>query len=246
MISAVIIARNEAANIERCVHSLLPVADDILVLDTGSSDNTRQLAEAAGARSKAVAWQGYAATKNAGYEGAKYDYILSLDADEALSPDLQQSISSIKKNLQGAYAFNRLTFFGEKPIRHAGWYPDTKVRLFHKANAKWVGEFVHETLELSPGTPVTHLQGDLLHYSIRDAADQWERTRAYAELAARKMHAEGKRYSVFKHWFSPLARFVSMYFLKLGFLDGKEGWLISRISAKSIALRYTWLKKLED
>lgn len=245
MISAVIIARNEAANIERCVHSLLTVADEVLVLDTGSSDNTAALAEAAGARSVAVEWKGYAATKNEGYKLAKYPWILSIDADEVLSARLEESILSVKKSLEGAYSFNRLTYYANKPIRHCGWYPDVKTRLFHRDEASWKGEFVHEQLKTNPGINITHLKGDLLHFSIRDAEDHWERTSEYAELAAKKMHAAGKRYSILKHTFSPIGRFLSMYIVKLGFLDGKEGWQICRTSAKSIALRYEWLKTFE-
>ena len=244
VISAVIIARNEAANIGRCVRSLLPVADEVLVLDTGSHDNTKEVAEAAGAQAYSVEWKGYAETKNEGYKRAAQPWILSLDADEVLSETLKRSILAVKEELKGAYRFNRLTFFGEKPVRHCGWYPDSKVRLFPKDQAKWEGEFVHEKLVVATGTEIIFLQGDLLHYSIRDREDHWARTREYAQLAAQKMHASGKRYSLLKHIFSPLSRFLKMYVFQLGFLDGKIGWYICYTSARSIGLRYRWLRKM--
>ncbi|MFK7969524.1 MAG: glycosyltransferase family 2 protein [Bacteroidia bacterium] len=242
MISAVIIARDEANNIARCIQSLLPVADEILVLDTGSNDNTRAIAEAAGAATHAVTWQGYAATKNEGYTRARYDYILSLDADEALSETLQKAILNQKSSLRGAYSFNRLTFYGEKAVRHCGWYPDVKVRLFHTKEAKWEGAFVHETLILKEGVEKTHLKGDLLHYSIKNKQDHIARAKQYAQLAGQKMHAQGKRYSWLKAHASPLARFIRMYMFKGGFLDGAVGWKVCWISAKAVYWRYQALR----
>ena len=246
MISAVIMARDEAENIERCIRSLLPVSDEVIVLDTGSKDETLQLAEQAGAKTFQVEWKGYAQTKNEGYQQARFNYILSLDADEVLSEELQESILLARENLHGVYRMSRLTFYGKVPVKYCGWYPDPKVRLFPKDKARWVGEFVHEKLVYDPELRLTHLTGDLLHYSIKDAEDHVARAREYARLYARKMKAEGKRFSILKYWLSPVARYLSMYYGKLGILDGIVGSKVCRVSAQAIRWRYEYLRELEQ
>jgi len=245
-LSAIIIAKNEALSIGQCLESLHPVADELLVLDTGSTDNTRSVAEASGARVVNVPWQGFAQTKNEGYRLAQYPYILSLDADEVLSPALQQSILEVKNKLNGAYQFARLNNYYGRWLRHGGFYPDTKIRLFHRDEAQWQGDFVHETLRLSPNVQVTQLSGDLWHYTTADISDHVARINRYSSLAAQEKWQSGQRFRVVKLLFSPFARFCKIYFLKAGFRDGRAGLLVALLSAWSVLLRYAKLWQLQN
>lgn len=244
-ISAVIIAHNEAHNIGRCIEGLKGIADEVLLMDSGSTDGTQEIAAKAGARVVQQPWAGYAAQKNSANALAEGPYILSVDADEAPSPDLAASIIRAKSaGLQGAYSFNRLTNYCGTWVRHGGWYPDVKVRLFHKDAARWEGEHVHEVLRLDPGLGVTHLKGDLLHWSYRDVADHLQRIERYSDLHARKLHEAGRRGGAVKRWLSPVAKFIQGYLLQLGFLDGMAGLRIAWYSAHAVRLKYVKLQRL--
>ena len=236
-ISAVIITLNEAENIERCINSVKDVADEILVFDSGSTDNTKVLAENSGAKVIDIDWEGYAATKNKAIALASFDYILSLDADEALSEELAGHIKKGKPTLSKAYSFNRLNNYCGKWIKHGGFYPDKKVRLFNRNSARWKGDFVHETLEIDNNVEIKHLKGDLLHYSYVSIEDHLKRAHKYAELAAQRMAAEGKG-KFANVIINPLFRFFKTYFLKAGFLDGKYGLYLSGITAYEVYLKY--------
>jgi glycosyltransferase involved in cell wall biosynthesis len=227
LFSAVIIARNEAHNIARCLAPLLRATDDVLVLDSGSSDGTPELCRNLGARVVETDWKGYAANKNQANELAKYPWILSIDADEVVSEELLQSLLTLQPESNAAYALDRFTNYCGTWVKHSGWYPDWKVRLFDKRQCRWEGAFVHETLYLPPGTQIHRLQGKLYHYSYQNSDDHWERIERYAELSARQMLAEGKRPSIFKQLLSPVARFFRTLVLKKGFLDGALGWKLS-------------------
>lgn len=241
-ISAIIITKNEARNIGRCLASLEGIADEVIVLDGHSTDETVEICKAHGARVLAQDWLGYAATKNLGNEMAAHPYILSLDADEAISPALRDSILAVKGNLTGAYRFNRLAFYCGKPIRHCGWYPDAKVRLFPRGCARWEGAHVHETLATDADVRVTHLQGDLLHHTYHSVAEHRERARRYAALAAERLRGRGKVGLLLKAAFSPGWRFFQMYCLRLGFLDGWRGWRICTITAREVGRKYWWAR----
>lgn len=244
-LSAVIITRNEARNIGRCIGSLQGVCEDVVVVDSGSTDGTRTIAQGLGARVVERAWTDYSDQKNFANAQAAHDRVLSLDADEALSPELQASLLAVKHNgLNGACAMHRLTNYCGSWVRHGGWYPDTKVRLFDRRTARWEGAHVHETLALAPGTPITLLNGDLLHYSYHTIADHLERIERYSDLHARKMLAEGRRAGPVKRWLSPVAKFLQGYVLQAGFLDGRAGFDIARISARAVALKYAKLNAL--
>ncbi len=244
-ISLVVITLNEAANIGRCLESVKGVVDEMLVLDSGSTDGTIEICEKLGARVVHTPWEGYAATKNKGYQQATHNYILWLDADEVLSTALQQSILKVKGQLAGAYSCNRLNFYYGYPMRHGGLYPDAKPRLFHREQATWTGDFVHETLQLQPGTALAHLQGDLLHYTTHNIADHVARINKYSSLAAEGMLQRGKRFSVLKLMFSPIWRFKKMYLLKGGFMDGIPGLVVALLSGYAVALRYAKLWALQ-
>ncbi|MBK9628786.1 MAG: glycosyltransferase family 2 protein [Flavobacteriales bacterium] len=196
-ISAVIITRNEAHNIERCIVSLKGLVDEVIVVDAESTDATHTIAEQAGAQVIIRAWTDYTDQKNFANAKAKSPYILSMDADEAVSPVLRASLlTAISAGLKGAYQVDRLTNYCGTWVRHGGWYPDPKVRLFAKADACWEGTHVHEELRLKNGTPITALKGDLLHYSYPTVQSHADRIERYSELHARKPRDRKTRRSV--------------------------------------------------
>lgn len=244
-ISAVIITRNEAHNIARCLISLQMLVDEVIVVDAESTDTTATIAADHGGRVIVRAWTDYSDQKNFANAQARGPYILSLDADEAISAELRASLmKATQQGLSGAYRFNRLTNYCGTWVRHSGWYPDAKVRLFPKGGARWQGEHVHEELTLAPGTVVHELAGDLLHYSYPTVQSHEERIERYSELHARKLFAAGKRPGPLKRLFSPLVKFVQSYILRLGFLDGKAGLSIARLSARAVRLKYVKLQRL--
>ena len=176
-------------------------------------------------------------TKNVGNELASHNYILSIDADEALSNELKEALVEEKaQGLKGAYGFNRLTNYCGKWIRHCGWYPDKKIRLFPKDSAEWRGAHVHEELVISPDIDTTWLKEDLLHFSYYTVIEHRERAMKYARLGAEKV--KNKRGLGLKILFSPPFRFFQMYILQSGFLDGKAGFDICRITAWEVRMKY--------
>lgn len=245
-LTATIITLNEERNIERCIVSLLPVADEIIVLDSFSSDKTKEICESYEVRFEQRKWEGYAETKNYLNSLASGDFILSVDADEALDEELQQEVLRIKKEQAptSVYSVNRLTNYCGKWIKHSGWYPDIKVRIFPKDVCYWEGAYVHEELYIPEEYHIVQLKGHLLHYSYYDFADHRSRADKYSELTAQKMNAAGKKAGPIKPYLSGLARFVTMYFLKAGFLDGKMGYRIASISAASNVFKYKELRRL--
>lgn len=242
-ISAVIITLNEEMNIRRCLTSLQGVADEIIVLDSNSTDQTAAICTEFGVRFVLQEWLGYAQTKNHGHSLAQFPYILSMDADEALSPELRASILAEKEKLNGVYAFNRLNHYAGHPVKSCGWYPDRKIRLFPKGKAAWTGEFVHETLEPDPAEPITWLPGDLLHYTYSSVEDHWRRAEKYARLAAKKIALSGKKGLGFKMVFSPIFRFIKMYFFQGGLFGGKYAFMVARITAWEVRKKYQWARE---
>ncbi len=244
-ISATIITFNEERNIERCILSLQEVSDEIIVLDSFSSDKTKEICEKLKVHFVQREWAGYSASKNHLNSLAQYDYILSIDADEALDDVLKDEILTVKqeKNPQ-LYTFNRLTNYCGTWIKHSGWYPDVKLRLFPKESCRWEGEFVHEELVYPHDLKIIQLKGHLHHYSYYDYIDHRERADKYSTLTAMKMHQAGKKASVLKPYLSGFARFVTMFFMKAGFLDGWQGFKIAQISAQSNVFKYKELRRL--
>lgn len=244
-ISALIITFNEERNIERCIRSLFSVADEIIVLDSFSTDATPQICLDLGVVLLQRKWEGYAASKNFLNQHAKFDYILSLDADEVLSEELLQHISQAKKTgLSGVYSLNRLTNYCGKWIYHSGWYPDWKVRLFPAKTSKWVGDLVHEELDFPTSLPVQRLKGDVFHYSYISYVDHRQRADRYSHLTAQKYVSKGKKPGIFAPYLSCMTRFFSMYVLKLGFLDGYMGFKIAQISGLSNIVKYKEVRRL--
>lgn len=243
MISAVIITYNEARNIARCLQSLQGVADEVIVVDSMSEDETPAICAEYGVKFISQEWQGYAKAKNTGNSLATHPYILSIDADEALSPALRENLLAVKEELSDiAYSFPRRNYYCGQAIRYGGWYPDTKIRLFPQSKGEWTGDFVHETLQINSETVVKKLTGDLLHYTCYTIGEHVERINRYSSLAAGSLFARGKKASLFRLLLSPTVRFLQIYFLKLGFLDGFNGYIIAKLSAKATFLRYAKLR----
>lgn len=246
-ISATIITLNEERNIQRCLQSLKGVADEIIVLDAFSTDKTKEICETEGVRFEQRNWEGYSASKNYLNSLAQFDYILSLDADEALDSELRDQILKVKNEENpGVYSLNRLTNYCGKWIKHSGWYPDVKVRLFPAEGSYWEGAHVHEELVFPGELPISQLKGHLEHYSYYSFKDHRTRADKYSALTAIKMHEKGKKANVLKPYLSALGRFISMYFIKAGFLDGRMGFKIAWISAQSNVFKYKELRRLQQ
>ncbi len=244
LLSVVIITKNEERNIGRCLDSAKPIADEILVVDSFSSDKTREICLDKGVRFIEHQWEGYSATKNYANALATYDWILSLDADEALSEELSRSVLELKKAEQPSVAkFNRLTSYCGQWIRHCGWYPDTKIRIFNRSSANWTG-FIHETLQFTDRLPVLHLKGDCLHYSYYTRQQHLRQAENFTDMAAKELYRLRKKASMVRMLLSPLAKFIQSYFLQLGFLDAVAGFNVCRISAWASYLKYKKLRSL--
>ncbi len=244
-ISAVIITKNEQAHIARCLAALKEAAvDDILVVDSMSTDDTVAICQKAEVRVVQVEWEGYARTKNKANELAKNDWILSIDADEVLSPELIQSIQNISVQEGQLYQLDRINNFCGQWIKHSGWYPDWKERLFDRRTTYWVGDYVHEKLKYPSHTKLVKLHGQLLHYSYQTLEDHWQRLEKYTQLSAEEMFHKKKSANWIKIWIAPFFRFFRSYVLKLGFLDGKYGWIISKRNAALVHLKYKKLRSM--
>lgn len=246
-ISATIITLNEERNIDRCIQSLKGIADEIIVLDSFSTDSTEKICLEHDVVFEKREWEGYAASKNYLNSLANCDYILSIDADEALDAELKQAILNLKKlNDPDIYSMNRLTNYCGKWIKHSGWYPDVKLRLFPKNVCSWEGEFVHEELVYPFNLNVEELPGHLEHFSYYSFKGHRERADKYSTLTALKMHKAGKKASILKPYLSGGTRFISMYFINGGIRDGKMGFKIAQISAQSNVFKYKELRRLNQ
>lgn len=246
-LSVIIITQNEEKNIGRCIDSVKSIADEIVIVDSGSTDRTEEIALSLNAHFHKTKWKSYGTSRNIAADKAVNDWLLALDADEALSEQLKESIRhliSTDNKSADAFSFNRLTNYCGKWIRHSGWYPDRKIRIYNKKQTQWNDEIVHEALTDANKLKVQHLKGDLLHYSYYSQEEHKERADKYSRLTALKMHNAKKPASVLKPFISMIARFISMYILKLGFLDGRAGFDIARISAVSNRLKYRELRRL--
>jgi glycosyltransferase involved in cell wall biosynthesis len=227
-ISVVIITYNEEKNIARCIDSVQSVADEILVLDSYSTDQTVAISESKGAVVKQEVFQGFIQQKHKAVELAKYDFVLSLDADEALDPVLADSILQTKQKLSFvAYRMNRCTNYCGKFIRHGSWYPDVKIRLFDRRVAHWGGTNPHDKIVLPGKTKTKHLKGDILHYTYNTVGEHVAQNNKFSTIAAESFFAKGKKTNLFKILFNPVWAFLQSYFIRRGFLDGLFGFVIA-------------------
>lgn len=249
-ISACIIAFNEEKNIRRAVESVL-WADEILVIDSESTDATREIAAESGAKVVVQKWLGFSKQKQFAADSAAHDWILSLDADEKISPALRDEIQNLQNlpetRLAHGYKIPRLTNYMNRPIRHGGWYPDWQLRLFNKKYGKWKEVLIHESVQMNDAAKIEKLKNDILHFSIENAAQHSRMiTERYAPLAARQMFERGRRTSKLKIHTAGLTAFLQTYFLKLGFLDGLPGFCIARFAAHHAFLKHLLLWELQN
>jgi glycosyltransferase involved in cell wall biosynthesis len=224
------------------------VTDDVVVYDNGSTDGTQALAQEYGnVRLHQGTWQGFGKTKQVATALAKHDWILSLDADEALDESLQRELAGLSlSDPTVAYNIRFKNFLGRKHLRWGEWGFDAHVRLFHRAQAGWNNAPVHEKLQLSTGTTIKNLHGCVLHRTVRDTVVYSRKVVEYALLNASKYHASGKRATFVKRYIAPPFTFVKFYVFKLGFLDGWEGLLCARMTAYYTFLKYARLHELRN
>ena len=248
-ISACLITLNEERNLPRCLKSVAPLADEILVIDSGSTDRTREIAREFGARVMEQPWLGYVGQKNFALDQAAQAWVLSIDADEEISSELAAAIARVKADpacdlpaAPNGYEVSRLVFYRGRWIRHGDWYPDRLVRLFRREAARFRGGRVHEKLELPGAHPI--LPGHLHHFTYDHAADRARRRAVYAALWAQSAQEEGRRAAPWSDPVHALARLAKGFILKRGFLDGAVGWDVAWGNAQETALKYRLLRQL--
>ena len=242
-LSVTIITRNAASQLGDCLASVA-FAEEIVVVDSGSTDGTIELATRRGARVIPKEWLGFGAQKQFAVESARHDWVLCLDADEALSPELREaSLAELKAPRGFVYAMARRNRFLGRWLRHGEGYPDWSVRLFHRKHARWGNEMVHEKVDARQ--PVLRLRGDLLHDSAESLEKYLDKQNRYTSLQAESLRAAGRRASLARLVLSPLLRFIKFYVLRLGFLDGVPGLVHVSIGCMNSFNKYAKLKALE-
>jgi glycosyltransferase involved in cell wall biosynthesis len=238
-LSVVIITLNEEGNLGRCLESVRAIADEIVVVDSFSTDNTPAIAASFGARFIQHKFTGYVSQKNFADQQAAYAHILSIDADEVLSPELAQEIAALKDNWQFAgYYLNRLTNYCGTWVRHGGWYPDKKLRLYQRQLGSWHGLLLHEQYRLTAGGKAGRLKNDLLHYSFNSISDHLRQVNHFTTISSQEMRLQGRRPSLWPMVYKPVSKFVEMYVLKRGFQDGAAGFCIAVISSYAAFVKY--------
>lgn len=243
-ITGVIITYNEEMCIARCIKSLKPVADEIIIVDSFSKDNTKAVCLKEGVTFVEHIFEGHIQQKNFALTQASHDFVLSLDADEYLSEELAESIKSIKKTgTHQAYSMNRLTGIGGRWIYSTDWYPDRKIRLWNKGIGKWGGYNPHDTVILDQGISVLHLRGNLMHDGYENYNDLMFKANQYARIFAHA-NQNKKTSSVLKVLYKSVYTFIRNYFLKLGFISGFDGLVISCVNTYYTFFKYAMLREL--
>jgi glycosyltransferase involved in cell wall biosynthesis len=242
-ISATIITFNEESNIKAACESVA-WADEVVVVDSNSTDRTREVAESCGARVITNAWPGFGAQKQFAVDRSQHEWIFSLDADERVSDELKQSIQSLRSQNDRAdgYQIARRTYYQQRWIRGGGWYPDRQLRLFRKSKGRWKQRHIHESVQMDTSARVERLKGDLLHYTMQDAAHHHRMIgERYAPLAALQMFEEGRRTSVLGVASAGPAAFIRSLILKGGYRDGFAGFTIASFAAHHAFLKHLML-----
>jgi glycosyltransferase involved in cell wall biosynthesis len=242
-ISLVVVTLNEEANIERCLNSV-PFASDIVIVDSFSTDRTVEIAQKMGATVHQEKWRGYGPQKALAVGKAKNDWILSLDADEALSPELQAEILAKFQTLKPevGYELPRKSYHLGRWINYGGWYPDAQLRLFNRQHSNWSSDSLHEKVQVKSKERLDH---NMLHWVFESLSDQVITNDKYSGLGAENLAKSGTKFSMLKLIFKPWTKFIENYIIKRGFLDGLPGFIIAVSSAYSIFLRHAKLWEIE-
>jgi glycosyltransferase involved in cell wall biosynthesis len=244
-LSVVVITYNEERNIGRCLESVKDLADDIVVVDSYSTDQTERICRDFGVRFVQHTFHSHIDQKNWAITQARFPHILSLDADEVLSQQLKCSVREVKNNWQyDGYYFNRLTNYCGKWILHTTWYPSRKLRLWDARKGKWGGVNPHDRFELDPGADKKFLKGDLLHYSYYSIDEHLKQLEKFSTIHAHAYYQMGVRTNLAERVLHTFWRFVNDYFIRLGFLDGARGYTISKLGAREVRLKYLKLRDL--
>ncbi|MCA0132096.1 glycosyltransferase family 2 protein [Winogradskyella alexanderae] len=246
-LSGVIITYNEQRNIERCLKSLINVVDEILVVDSFSTDSTKAICKNYNVIFIEQQFLGYVEQKNFALEKANYDYIVSLDGDESLSEELQESIVKLKSNWAcDGYYCNRLNNFCGQWIKYSDWYPNKKLRIFDRRKAKWEGINPHDHINMAPNSKIGKLKGDILHKTYQSYSEFNQKTEYFSSIAAKAYFEKGKKAPIWKIIWNPTWAFFKSYFLRLGFLDGFNGFVICVQTANITFLKYSKLRELHQ
>jgi glycosyltransferase involved in cell wall biosynthesis len=245
-LSVVIITFNEEQNIRRCIGSVIAVADEIVVIDSFSNDKTVEIARSMGAKVKQSAFDGYINQKNKAIKEASNNYVLLLDADEFLSEELAASILKEKEDfIYKAYSMKRCNIFRGSYIRHGLWYPDRKLRLFDKRFGSCGGLNPHDVIVMKEATKVKLLDGDMFHHTFKNIEEYRRRNIEVSTVIAQSMFDAGAKRSRSKIILSPLWSFINGYFLRLGFLEGYNGFVIAVLTTQQSFLKYQKLRQLQ-
>jgi len=242
-ISAAFIARNEAVNISEALKSVA-FADQVVVADTGSTDNTIEIARELGAEVHSIVFEGFGNTKNKALDFCTGDWVLFIDADERVTSELAEKIMNVSNNdtPTAGFLINRLTYFLGKPVRHSGWYPDYTLRFFKRKSGKFSNRLVHEQVEVEG--PVGRLEGLLLHNSYHNLDQYLDKLNEYSTLSAREMFDKGKKFNILDLVFRPISTFLKMLIFKAGLLDGFNGLTLAVLSSYHVFVKYAKLYQL--
>jgi len=244
-LSVVIITFNEQKNIERCLLSVKDIADEIVVLDSLSTDKTKEICKKYDVKFYEQKFLGHIEQKNKAMSLATNNFVLSLDADEALSDKLKSEIKKIKENsTHDAYIFNRLNNYCGKWIKHCGWYPDKKLRLWNRKKGQWGGLNPHDKVIMQTDAKIKYINSDLLHYSYYSVNEHILQSNKFAKIAAEAYYKKGKKSSAITPYYKIIWKFINCYFIKGGFLEGKYGYIICKISSKETFNKYKILNNL--
>lgn len=242
-LSVVIIAFNEEKDIERCLKSAQDVADEILVVDSLSTDRTPEICKSYGVRFISHPFEGYVNQKNFALKEAAYDHVLSLDADEAVSEGMHNAILEIKKDWKyDGYIFNRKNKYCGKWMEFTTLYPDRKLRLFDRRKGKWTGYDPHDHVVMDEGARTKRLNAELMHWAMEDLEEQKRKTRHFAEIAAKAYAEEGRDPWTGQGFIHSIWRFIREFIIRLGILEGKQGYWFALYSAKYTYLKYKLIK----
>jgi glycosyltransferase involved in cell wall biosynthesis len=244
-ISVVIITKNEAHIIANTLQSVQAITDDIIIVDSGSTDDTIAICKKYNAHIIKTDWSGYGVNKNKGIAAAKYDWILSLDADEAIDTELQHTIANLMLiNNNEVFNLRFKNFFCNTWIRFGEWGFDWHIRLFNRSKVQWNNVAVHENLVFPDDVNITKLKGNILHYTVSNRKEYDAKTDYYARMNAKKYMQAGKKPNIIKQYLSPVFAFMQHYIFRLGFLDGVAGFIIAKTTAHYTFLKYRYLKEM--